>query len=242
MERLVSKIAKASADIGIIEKGQTNAHFGYQFRGIDDVMAAVHPKLTAEGVLVIPEVIDNEYVINGKNTFCRITVKYVFTDGVDKIESIVVGEAVDTSDKSTSKALSVALRTCLLQVLMIPTREIAEEDPDRSSPQRLTDEEIAERDDKRKQELIDTLIPAVKQCSTRGSLSALWNRADRGGVSANLKDLFAAKGEELKNQASEPGAKKPTQQKPDTKQPGKKPEQGEVKKPEPEPKEAKQGA
>src|SRR5690606_2912843 len=45
------------------------------------------------------------------------------------------GEALDSGDKATAKAHSVAYRTFLLQALTIPTHE---PDPDESSPERST--------------------------------------------------------------------------------------------------------
>ena len=56
----------------------------------------------------------------------RLLVEYTFIDGEsgDKLSVTVPAEAFDTSDKATSKAISVALRTALTQVLYIPTAEV----------------------------------------------------------------------------------------------------------------------
>ena len=52
--------------------------------------------------------------------------EYTFIDGEsgEELSATVPAEAFDTSDKATSKAISVALRTALTQVLYIPTMEV----------------------------------------------------------------------------------------------------------------------
>lgn len=61
---LVGAIAKVQAAIGAIEKARPS-DAGYKFRGIDDVMSAVHPLLVEHELLCIPSIEDVEYV--GKN-------------------------------------------------------------------------------------------------------------------------------------------------------------------------------
>ena len=56
----------------------------------------------------------------------HLLMEYTFIDGEsgDELSATVPAEAFDTSDKATSKAISVALRTALTQVLYIPTMEV----------------------------------------------------------------------------------------------------------------------
>lgn len=59
---------------------------------------------------------------------CRVIVQYVFAaeDGTT-LAATVAAEALDSGDKATAKAMSVAFRTALLQALCLPTDE---PDPD----------------------------------------------------------------------------------------------------------------
>lgn len=109
---------------------------GFMFRGIDAVMNAVGPVLRVHGVIVVPEVksviYDKVTTSGGKpQTACRVQVHYTFygPDG-DCICTSSAGEAWDSGDKATPKAMSVAFRTCLLQTLCLPTDE---PDPDATS-------------------------------------------------------------------------------------------------------------
>ena len=127
-------------EVGAVKKNDRNASQGFNFRGIDAVVNAVSPALQKHGVIVVPSVEDYEYasVEIGKNRtvmgHVRVKVTYTFIGaGGDAIKATVVGEAMDSGDKATAKAMSVAFRTALLQTLSLPTDE---PDPDSQSYER----------------------------------------------------------------------------------------------------------
>jgi hypothetical protein len=126
--------------VGAVKKNDRNASQGFNFRGIDAVVNAVSPALQKYGVIVVPSVEDYEYasVEIGKNRtvmgHVKVKVTYTFIGaGGDAIKATVVGEAMDSGDKATAKAMSVAFRTALLQTLSLPTDE---PDPDSQSYER----------------------------------------------------------------------------------------------------------
>lgn len=118
-------IHKVMCDVGAIKKLDVNSHFGFNFRGIDTVLNEVAPKLRQHGVVVHPELRDLKHFPIGKDgSKVIVTVAYVFTGPAgDTLTAVVPGEANDQQDKATSKAMSVAFRTALLQALSIPTNE-----------------------------------------------------------------------------------------------------------------------
>jgi hypothetical protein len=127
-------------EVGAVKKNDRNASQGFNFRGIDAVVNAVSPALQKYGVIVVPSVEDYEYasVEIGKNRtvmgHVKVKVTYTFIGaGGDSIKATVVGEAMDSGDKATAKAMSVAFRTALLQTLSLPTDE---PDPDSQSYER----------------------------------------------------------------------------------------------------------
>lgn len=127
-------------EVGAVKKNDRNASQGFNFRGIDAVVNAVSPALQKYGVIVVPSVEDYEYasVEIGKNRtvmgHVKVKVTYTFIGaGGDAIKATVVGEAMDSGDKATAKAMSVAFRTALLQTLSLPTDE---PDPDSQSYER----------------------------------------------------------------------------------------------------------
>lgn len=144
METKVLPIAQAlneiMKEVGAVKKSDRNSSQGFNFRGIDAVVNAVSPVLQKYGVVVFPSVEGYEYntVEIGKNRTAmghvKLKVTYTFIGaGGDAIKSTVVAEAMDSGDKATAKAMSVAFRTALLQTLSLPTDE---PDPDSQSYER----------------------------------------------------------------------------------------------------------
>jgi hypothetical protein len=153
MTTAVQAVAAVMADVSSVAKRDLNAQQGFNFRGIDAFVNAVGPALRKHGVVVVPTVKACEYgtvEVGQKRTqmaHVRVTVRYRWhgPEG-DYIDSVSVGEAMDSGDKATAKAMSVAFRTVMLQALALPTDD---PDPDSQTYERsaaLTDEEVAAQD------------------------------------------------------------------------------------------------
>jgi hypothetical protein len=122
-----------------IEKNDNNSQQGFKFRGIDATMQAVGPAFREHGVMVVPvgEDLRTESYQTRSGTQMKnvtVTVRYrVYGPAGDHFEGVAYGEAADVGDKAVTKAQSVALRTFLLQSLMVPT---GDSDPDAASHER----------------------------------------------------------------------------------------------------------
>ena len=136
---IYKKIIEVMADINAIGKDRRNQQQGFQFRGIDDVMNELHSSLAKCGVFVLPKVLE-ETRTTGKTSrggdmfYTRLKINFGFyaEDG-SHVDAVVIGEAMDTGDKASNKALSIGLKYAMLQVFCIPTED--EKDPDAVSPQ-----------------------------------------------------------------------------------------------------------
>lgn len=98
----------------------------YNFRGIDDAMNEMSPILVNNGITVTPRYSDLTIQEREKDggKFSRFaTVKGAFTfsaaDG-SSVTAEAYGEAMDSGDKATIKAQSVAFRTVLFQEFIVP--------------------------------------------------------------------------------------------------------------------------
>lgn len=126
---VIQALAAVMTEVTSIGKDDFNSFHKFNFRGIDTVLKGVAPALRKHGVVPIPEVRQVDSVDltakDGKHKRgVTLTVAYTFYGPAgDSITTVVLGEANDTEDKATSKAMSVAFRTALLQVLAIPTGE-----------------------------------------------------------------------------------------------------------------------
>ena len=174
--QIYADLAKVMRSVDHVGKGDFNSHQKFSFRGIDGVLNAVGPALREHNVVVYPRLHDVAYeevkTSGGKaSTACRVVVDYIFAsvDG-STVETRVAAESWDTGDKAMPKAMSVAMRTALIQALALPTDE---PDPDSFTYTREAADEKKERD-AAKIERVDAEIKAV---TTVDELRALWAQA-----------------------------------------------------------------
>lgn len=134
-EKIYQNIIKAMNEVNSISKDNYNQLQKFKFRGIDDVMNAMHPILSKNNIFVAPEVEDfSREERTSKNggliIYTIATIKFTFyaEDGSNIVVK-VIGEAMDSGDKGMNKAMSIAYKYALFQVFCIPT----EDDPDKDS-------------------------------------------------------------------------------------------------------------
>jgi hypothetical protein len=101
-------------------------------------MNVLNPLFTKHGLFVVPTILDQkreerQTKNGGLLIYSIVTVKYTFysIDG-SYIEAIIIGEGMDSADKATNKAMSIAFKYACFQVFCIPTEEMV--DPDGESP------------------------------------------------------------------------------------------------------------
>lgn len=131
----MAAVAKA---IGTIAKDRTtDSGARYSFRGIDDVLDAIHEPLTEEEVTPYPKIVNvqrddrvSQVTDDRGNTKERyqsvvtltLGIRFVGPDG-DEQYAEAVAEAQDYGDKAVAKAESVAYRTIMIQVFSIPVSD-----------------------------------------------------------------------------------------------------------------------
>ena len=126
--------------VGSIAKDRENPQQKYSFRGVDDVYNELHDILAKEGVITIPDVLEeraeDRESSSGKKAIYRILkIRYRFCaeDG-SYVESNIIGEGMDWGDKAANKAMSVAHKYVLLQTFCIPTSDPKDPEADKDIP------------------------------------------------------------------------------------------------------------
>lgn len=193
-------LADAMIAVDAVGKGGFNQHGKYAFRGIDQVINAVGPVFRSLRIVPVPQLKNIDYrdvqTSNGKpsrETTLQVTYRFYGPAG-DFVDVTVPGESMDSADKGTAQAMSVAYRTALLQLLCIPTDE---PDPDSFQPERG-----APARGGRVRESFDDAQPAapafqpgpeaqelmasVNAAAHQGALARVWSRA----VEAYKKDVI----------------------------------------------------
>jgi len=121
MTALLAKegIAKDKGGVGEIK---------YKFRGIDDIRNTIAPLQKECNLIILPSIKSRDEIVSttkngGFALRVIISVEFVLINTVDKssINIIQYADAIDYSDKATSKAMSQAYKTFAINVFNIPT-------------------------------------------------------------------------------------------------------------------------
>lgn len=125
--KIYAAMAKIMLEVEPVAKDKQG--HGYKFRGIDDVYAALQMIMARNGVFCVPEVLsersEERTSAKGATLIYRVLkIKYHFyaEDG-STVSAIVIGEGMDSGDKASNKAMSVAQKYALIQAFCIPTSE-----------------------------------------------------------------------------------------------------------------------
>jgi hypothetical protein len=111
-----------------ISKANRNTQQGYNFRGIDDVYNALSPLLSKHGLCILPRMISRscQERTNAKGTalfYVTVEAEFDFVAVEDGSKHVIrtFGEAMDSGDKATNKAMSAAYKYACIQAFSIPT-------------------------------------------------------------------------------------------------------------------------
>ena len=135
----ITAIRASLAQTGI-SKSRENKDQKYKFRGIDEVYNAVSALLAEHQLCIMPsfsERLVSERTTKSGGAMFSVTVRgaFAFVSAVDGSSHTVVtyGEAMDTADKATNKAMSAAMKYCVLETFTVPT-EGDDHDADERTP------------------------------------------------------------------------------------------------------------
>jgi len=112
----------------------------YKFVAVDDILGIVKPLLDKYGVIVVPTLLDHGYHyvqalakddarVPREATTAWVKYQFQFVDTSDgsSINTVVISEGADNSDKATRKATTSAWKIALIQTFALITGEV---DPD----------------------------------------------------------------------------------------------------------------
>lgn len=199
--KVYAAIAQVMADLSAhgISKENTNSQQGYKFRGIDDIYNALARHLSNANLCILPRVIRREVTErqtrNGAALFyvtCDVEFDFVSAEDGSKHTVAVVGEAMDSADKATNKAMSAAYKYCCLQTFCIPTKGDNDADASTHDVQALVTKLRAaadyikagiERGD-------DLAVLEAWEELTPGEMKAIWVAESKGGFFTQAEKQF----------------------------------------------------
>lgn len=135
--KVYSAIAAVMSDLSKIGIGKEkkNQQQGFMYRGVDDVMNALAPIISKHGLVILPRVVKRDCVERqskngGALFYVTLDMEFDFVAAEDDSKHVVgpvIGEAMDSGDKASNKAMSIAYKYACFQAFCIPTEAA---DPD----------------------------------------------------------------------------------------------------------------
>lgn len=206
MAQIHELIGKAMGKIGAIGKDSKNQQQGFMYRGIDAVYNALNPVMAELGLFICPEVLEQtrEERVNAKGTtllYSILKIKYtLYAPDGSNVSCTVIGEGMDTGDKASNKAMSIAMKYAMFQLFFIPTEAV---DPDAEVHEVRPKATMA--DAKARVQQVD-MVPPVPKKEEKTPLSevekylldSMKNMREMRGISPKENgDLFKAQKEAL---------------------------------------------
>ena len=133
LSNVYAKIAAVQGELAKvgISKSRKNQTPGaqYNFRGIDEIYNTLAPLMAEPGLCIIPRIVDHSLTERGKTRNGNIIWSAVVTAEFDFVSADdgsvhtarTIGEAMDSSDKASNKAMSAAYKYAALMTFAIPT-------------------------------------------------------------------------------------------------------------------------
>jgi len=125
--KAINAVMATMAKEGMV-KDRKNAQQGYNFRGIDAIYNALSSELAAAELCIIPRIVSRESIERqtrngGALFYVTIAAEYDIVSAVDGSmhTASAYGEAMDSGDKATNKAMSAAYKYMAMQLFCIPT-------------------------------------------------------------------------------------------------------------------------
>jgi hypothetical protein len=126
--KAINAVQSELSSVGITKDRRNMQGSGYNFRGIDDVYNAIAPLLAKHSLCILPRVLTRECVERSSKSggalfYVTVEVEFDFVSADDGSKHTVktFGEAMDSGDKATNKAMSAAYKYAAFQAFSIPT-------------------------------------------------------------------------------------------------------------------------
>lgn len=152
IKNLYQRLLAITDEVGVIEKTGSGQGLNYNFMEQAVIVTKLRPLLIKHGVMIMPEVVnksietreyegwDNYKKANVKKTQrqAEVSMRFTVVNADDPKENMVcewdAGEAVDSSDKATNKAVTAANKSFLMKLFNLSDKE----DSDQERPEIAT--------------------------------------------------------------------------------------------------------
>ena len=200
--KVYAAIAAVMGDLSVegVGKGRRNQQQGYNFRGIDDMYNALSPVLAKHKLVMLPRILtrnvtERQTQKGGALFYVVVEAEFdlICADDGSTHTIRTFGEAMDSADKATNKAMSAAYKYAAMQAFAIPTE--GDNDADAQTHEVAAEPKPASKAESR--DVYERLRAANKKLASRAEFDAFWAK---DSVRAAFSSLPA---DEKKNLAQE---------------------------------------
>ena len=193
----IASITASLSKVGIAKgrKTQQGGGASFAFRGIDDVLNALSPLLAEHKLCIFPRVtnrasVERQTKSGGALFYTTVNAEFDFVSAVDgsKHTAATIGEAMDSGDKSTNKAMSIAYKYAVFLTFCVPIEGTPDSDGEVyeiSGAKQLDDNTLTD------------LLNNIADAGTKEDLLAAFKLACKAAKDANdnfaLERIVAAK-------------------------------------------------
>lgn len=178
--KAICAVAKEMSTEGI-SKARKNQQQGYSFRGIDDVYNSLAPMLARHSLVILPrmlsrEVTERETAKGGTLFYVTVEAEFDFVSAEDGSKHTVrtFGEAMDSGDKATNKAMSAAYKYAAFQAFCIPTE--GDNDADATTHE-VTPKTRSKAAPRELSVVMDDALTAIKESQSLDDLKRIFGAA-----------------------------------------------------------------
>lgn len=134
---LYQRLRDVMLDVKAINKESKKVNGQYTFVSHDSVAKALHDPLAKHGVVMLPTV--SELKQDGNRTTAKVDVTFVNIDNPEEKTTVTYwGYGIDNQDKGVGKAISYAVKYCLLKTFCLETGDDVEKDTQEYKPDTST--------------------------------------------------------------------------------------------------------
>jgi len=122
--KIYAALQAVMSAVGHIPKDREagSGSYKFKFRGIDQVLTTLAPVLREHKVMgPVPRVVSHH--VEGNRALLVSEYAWVSLEDGSEVRGSTVGEATDSQDKASNKAMSIALKYFIIQSLCIPIEE-----------------------------------------------------------------------------------------------------------------------
>ena len=196
--KAINAVQAELASIGITKSRRNTQGNGYNFRGIDDVYNTISPLLAKHGLCILPRVLSRQCVERKSNSggnlfFITVEMEFDLVSSEDGSKHTIktFGEAMDSGDKATNKAMSAAYKYAAFQAFAIPTE--GDNDTENHTHEVLPSEDQAFEDEHldnlrgAAMEGLSVLEAEFKKISVSAAKARFWTRNQKSLKDAAMK-------------------------------------------------------